>query len=132
MTTARFAAVASLLIAFPVHANPPPADSDDALRMRDYAEQVRNMKQPGGDVSCCSVADCRPVDSWRINRDGHYEVFIRRLTPEGHGWANGPDAYLEVPDEKVIHGSAIPEPVACWSRHPENKGFYCFTPGSGT
>lgn len=132
MTTARFAAVASLLIAFPVHANPPPADSDDALRMRDYAEQVRNMKQPGGDVSCCSVADCRPVDSWRINRDGHYEVFIRRLTPEGHGWANGPDAYLEVPDEKVIHGSAIPEAVACWSRHPENKGFYCFTPGSGT
>jgi hypothetical protein len=131
-TTRFFAAAALLLMAFQVNANPPSADSADAVRMKDYAGLVRGMKQPGGEVSCCSLADCRPVDNWRINRDGHYEVFIRKLTPDGHGWTNGPDAYVEVPDEKVIHGSAVPEPVACWTHHPENKGFYCFTPGSGT
>ena len=81
--TRFFAAAASLLIASNVHANPPPADSTDALRMRDYADKVRDMKQPGGDVSCCSEADCRPVDNWRVNKDGHYEVFIRKLTADG-------------------------------------------------
>ncbi len=134
MGTTRFfaAAAVSLSMACQANANPPPADSSDALRMREYADQIRDMKQPGGEVSCCSVADCRPVDTWRVNKDGHYEVFIRKLTADGHGWPNGPDAYVEVPDEKVIHGSRVPEPVACWTRHPENKGFYCFTPGSGT
>lgn len=49
-------AAASVLTAVSAHAAPPP-DADSAL-----APWYRGLMQPGTHISCCSLADCRPVD----------------------------------------------------------------------
>jgi hypothetical protein len=73
--------VGLLLIATPLHAAPPP-DADPAM-----APWFNSLRQPGSGISCCSIADCRPVDYRTV--DNHYEAFI-----EGE--------WRAVPPEKVI------------------------------
>lgn len=85
----------------------PPENADPAL-----APWFRSLAQPGTGLSCCSLADCRPVDA--------------RITPSGYQ-IRVDNRWLAVPPEKVLHGKENPtgKPVACVL----NGQVLCFVPG---
>ena len=85
----------------------PPENADPAL-----APWFRSLAQPGTGISCCSLADCRPVDA-RITPSG-YEILV-----------NG--QWLAVSPEKILHGKENPvgKAVACVL----NGQILCFVPG---
>jgi hypothetical protein len=99
-----------LLLAAPLHAAPPP-DADPAM-----APWFNSLRQPGSGISCCSIADCRPVDYRTV--DNHYEAFI-----EGE--------WRAVPPEKVITRADNPtgRAVVCWTKL---SGIMCFVRGPET
>src|SRR5207245_11556648 len=80
----------------------PPDNADPALH-----GWFESLKQPGSGVSCCSVADCRPVE-YRLAADG-YEAYLDTR-------------WIHVPDDKIIHGMV--NPIA--------RGVLCRSPLSGT
>src|ERR1700761_6489802 len=101
----RFAGlVAIACLARPAWAAPPP-DADPSL-----APWFNSLRQPWTNALCCSVADCRPVQS-RLN-DGHYEALI-----EGE--------WRQVPDRLILNRSDNPtgRAVACWT---PRVGILCF------
>ncbi len=106
------AAVAAVLLATasPLRAAPPP-DADPA-----QAPWFNSLRQPGSGISCCSIADCRPVD-YRTVGD-HYEAFI-----EGE--------WRAVPPEKVLTRADNPtgRAVVCWTKL---SGIMCFVRGPET
>jgi hypothetical protein len=83
----------------------PPQGADQSL-----APWYESLKQPGTRVGCCSIADCRPVES-RIVGD-HYEALI------GQEW-------LRVPPNRVLDHQPNPagRAVACWT---PQYGILCF------
>lgn len=91
-------------IAHPAFAAPPP-DADPSL-----APWFNSLRSPWTKALCCSMADCRPVDS-RINGT-HYEALI-----EGK--------WLVVPDDRILNRSDNPtgRAVACWT---PQAGIMCF------
>jgi hypothetical protein len=112
-TTRRWAfavPIFMLLIAAPLHAAPP-NDADPAM-----APWFNSLRQPGSGISCCSIADCRPVDYRTV--DNHYEAFI-----EGEWRAVPPDKVLTRADNPT--GRA----VVCWTKL---SGIMCFVRGPET
>jgi hypothetical protein len=107
---AFFWPVGLLLLAAPLRAAPPP-DADPAM-----APWFNSLRQPGSGISCCSIADCRPVDYRTV--DNHYEAFI-----EGE--------WRAVPPEKVITRADNPtgRAVVCWTKL---SGIMCFVRGPET
>jgi hypothetical protein len=111
----------------------------DAQAMQGYGPAIRQLIVPGYEAGCCDISDCRPAD-YRIRTENgrtQYEVFIRRLTPDGSGWEGGTNKWEPVPDEAVIppdQRKGIPFPVACWivARTSYHNGYLCFSPGSGS
>jgi hypothetical protein len=99
-----------LLAAVPLHAAPP-QDADPAM-----APWFNSLRQPGSGISCCSIADCRPVDYRTV--DNHYEAFI-----EGEWRAVPPDKVLTRADNPT--GRA----VVCWTKL---SGIMCFVRGPET
>jgi len=104
VTRLQVAVVALAFVAQPVLAAPPP-DADPAL-----APWFNSLRQPWTNALCCSMADCRPVDS-RLN-DGHYEALI-----EG-GWRR-------VPDHLILNRNDNPtgRAIVCWT---PQVGILCF------
>ena len=56
---------------------------------------------------------------------------------DGSGWEDGPDAWVEVPAERVTPPNLrppVPFGLACWRARKSfgSGGFTCFTPGTGT
>lgn len=102
--------VAVILSAVPAQAAMDPENADPSL-----APWFQQLKQPGTEASCCSIADCRQVE-YRSSGD-HYEVFIR-------------GAWTEVPNDKVLKNQSNPtgHGVACYT---EWQGVMCFVPASG-
>jgi hypothetical protein len=98
-------AAATVLAATGAAVAQPPANADPAL-----APWFRSLLQPGTEVSCCSVADCRPTE-YRVERD-HYEALI------GGNW-------LAVPADKVLQRTDNPtgHAVVCWT---PQRGIMCF------
>lgn len=98
------------MIATPLRAAPPP-DADPA-----QAPWFNSLRQPGSGISCCSMADCRPVDYRTV--DNHYEAFI-----EGE--------WRAVPPERVISRADNPtgRAVVCWTKL---SGIMCFVRGPET
>ncbi len=89
----------------------PPADADPTL-----APWFNSLRQPGSGISCCSIADCGPVD-YRTVAD-HYEAFI-----EGE--------WRVVPPDKVLKRADNPtgRAVVCWTKP---TGIMCFIRGPET
>lgn len=86
----------------------PPLSADPAL-----APWFQGLQQPSG-ASCCSEADCRPVES-RVT-DGHWEA----LLPDGR--------WLTIPHEKIIHPKSNPIGRAVLCASPVQPDvIYCFT-----
>jgi hypothetical protein len=86
----------------------PPDRVDPAL-----APWFESLKQPGTGAPCCSIADCRTVES-RQDRDG-YEVLI-----DGR-WNLSAPFWLRVPSNRIIDRID----------NPTNGGVVCFTPEAG-
>ncbi len=110
----RAASLAGLLacamLAAPSRAAPPP-DADPAM-----APWFNSLRQPGSGISCCSIADCRPVD-YRVV-DKHYEAYI-----EGE--------WRPVPPDKVLTRADNPtgRAIVCWTKL---SGIMCFVRGPET
>jgi hypothetical protein len=87
----------------------PPEHVDQNL-----AQWFQSLQQPDTGVSCCSIADCRPVDS-RVGPAG-YEVFLE-------------DEWQPVPKEKILEGKHNPlgRAVVCSS---QAMGILCFVRGT--
>lgn len=85
----------------------PPDNADPAL-----APWFRSLAQPGTGISCCSLADCRPVSA-RITPSG-YQILVNKR-------------WIAVPPEKILQGKENPtgKPVAC----VVNGEVLCFVPG---
>ncbi len=98
------------LSAIPGRSAPPP-NADPGL-----SAWFNSLRQPGTGASCCSIADCRPVD-YRLGPAG-YEVFID-------------NTWRPVPPDKVIHGKENPlgRAVVCWT---PAFGIMCFVRGTET
>lgn len=101
---------AAVLTATAVLAAPP--DNADPR----FAPWFEGLRQPGTGISCCSIADCRPVD-YRVGADG-YEVFI-----EGQ--------WHPIPADKILQGKDNPmgRAVVCWT---PARGVLCFVRGTET
>jgi hypothetical protein len=99
-----FATAAVAAFAVTATAQPPP-NANPA-----FAPWFRSLLQPGTNLSCCSIADCRAAD-YRIRRD-RYEVLI------GRRW-------LAVPPSKILQRTDNPtgRAIVCWT--PE-LGIMCF------
>jgi len=99
--------VGGLLLVYPALAAPPP-DADPSM-----APWFRGLHVPGTGTSCCSIADCRPVDSRIIG--GHYEVYV-----EGK--------WLVVPKDLILQREDNPtgRAVVCWT---PTAGILCFVRG---
>ena len=95
---------AALLLATAAAAQPPP-NADPTL-----APWFRSLLQPGTQISCCSLADCRATD-YRIRADG-YEALV------GGNW-------LLVPPEKILQRTDNPtgHAIVCWT---PQRGIMCF------
>jgi hypothetical protein len=76
-----------------------------------------SLKQPGSGVSCCSIADCRPVD-YKLDADG-YEALIETR-------------WVRVPDDKILHGKPNPTGHGVLCRSPISGTILCFVPASET
>lgn len=86
----------------------PPPDADPAL-----APWFQGLQSPSG-ASCCSLADCRPVDS-RV-KDGHYEALTEA------GW-------IAIPADKIIHPKSNPVGRAVLCASPAQPDLiFCFAP----
>lgn len=90
----------------------PPENADPALH-----GWFESLKQPGSGVSCCSIADCRPVE-YRLVSDG-YEAYLDTK-------------WVHVPDEKVLHGTSNPMARGIVCRSPISGTILCFVPASET
>jgi hypothetical protein len=90
----------------------PPDNADPALH-----GWFESLKQPGSGVSCCSIADCRPVE-YRLAADG-YEAYLDTR-------------WVHVPDDKIIHGMANPIARGVLCRSPISGTILCFVPASET
>jgi hypothetical protein len=90
----------------------PPENADPALH-----GWFESLKQPGSGVSCCSIADCRPVE-YRLVADG-YEAYLDTK-------------WVHVPDDKVLHGTVnlVARGIVC--RSPISGTILCFVPASET
>lgn len=76
-----------------------------------------SLKQPGSGASCCSIADCRPVD-YRMAENG-YEAFIDA-------------AWVPIPEKRVLHGEPNPTARAILCRSPLSGAILCFVPANET
>jgi hypothetical protein len=90
----------------------PPENADPALH-----GWFESLKQPGSGVSCCSIADCRPVE-YRLATDG-YEAYLDTK-------------WVHVPEDKVLHGTSNPMARAIVCRSPISGTILCFVPASET
>jgi hypothetical protein len=102
---ARCAVIASALLLASVAAAQPPPNADPSL-----APWFRSLLQPGTQISCCSLADCRTTE-YRIRADG-YQALV------GGNW-------LSVPPEKILQRTDNPtgRAIVCWTAQ---RGIMCF------
>lgn len=130
----RAAAVAALLVLGTIGqalARPPPGTDMNSPAAHWYS----GLKQPVTGYTCCSIADCRPVDE-RIGPHGHYEIRLRATAD----LPQAPSHWWQVPDKAVLHGHTNPtgEPIACYDLRRDGTGsvagitFFCFVPDAGT
>ena len=90
----------------------PPENADPAL-----APWFESLKQPGSGVSCCSIADCRPVE-YRLAAGGYEALLDAR--------------WVHVPENRILHRTANPLARAMVCRSPISGTILCFVPASET
>jgi hypothetical protein len=93
----------------------PPEGADPAL-----APWFQSLQTSGGG-SCCSQADCRPVEA-RLTEQAQWEVLIG---PQYHDFPGGPPFWVQVMPNRILNKTDNPlgRPVACWR---SMQGVLCF------
>ena len=76
-----------------------------------------SLKQPGSGISCCSIADCLPVD-YKMETEGYEALIEARWVP--------------IPGDKVLHGKPNPTGRAILCRSPISGTVLCFVPAGET
>lgn len=102
-----FVLLGLLLVASATLGRPPPgADPSGAT-----AQWYKSLTQNSG-ASCCSNADCRPVEAYTVK--GHW---IARVDTGTFG-EGAPNNWVEIPDTAILHDrvSIEDKPVLCWHR----------------
>jgi hypothetical protein len=102
--------LAALCVAVAAFADPP----SGALTTGPIHDWFQSLEVPGTNTSCCSEADCRPVD-YRLADKG-YEVFIE-------------NEWRAVPEDRVLHGKTNPTGRGILCRMPYSGVILCFVPG---
>lgn len=89
------------------------ARDDGRYAQAPHRDWFRSLKQPGTEVSCCDVSDCKPVEARTTN--GRWEAFID-------------NRWVEVPDGKILQSKSNPtgSAVACYTALGESVHFFCF------
>jgi hypothetical protein len=102
---ASLALAATLIVGTAAAVAQPPPNSNPTL-----APWFRSLLQPGTNLSCCSIADCRATE-YRIDHN-RYEALI------GRRW-------LVVPPDKILQRTDNPtgRAVVCWT---PQLGIMCF------
>lgn len=105
-------AVLALSVAFTPIQAAPPEQTDPAL-----SGWIDSLKQPGTGVSCCSIADCGPVE-YRLGTDG-YEALLEAR-------------WMRVPDNRILRGVSNPLARGVLCRSPISGTILCFVPANET
>lgn len=100
----------------------PPENADPAL-----SPWFKSLEQPGTGISCCSIADCRPVE-WRTTAAGGYEALV---TKENFAPNVDQSRWVDIPPDKVLQRTDNPtgRAVMCWR---PSTGVMCFIRGTET
>jgi hypothetical protein len=88
----------------------PPENADPALH-----GWFESLKQPKTGISCCSTADCRPVQ-YRLAPDGYEALLDAR--------------WIRVPADRILHQISNPTGRAILCRSPISGSILCFVPAS--
>jgi hypothetical protein len=143
---------AALTIGKPAHAAPPP---DSTGQFRDW---FRSLRVPGSpSMMCCTIADCRMVDSRLNPATKQYEAKVVRekfqnalqhsilyehdskaFEDASRIWAKSwierfgdiSDVWIEIPQERTkLIDNPTGRAVLCWSVwYSEFNGVFCFVP----
>jgi len=111
----RWLTACVLIVVAARFASAPAAPPDGADPNSPVGKWFQSLKQPGSGASCCSIADCRPVD-YRMGTGG-YEAKL-----DGD--------WVHVPEERILHGQTNPTARAIVCRSPVNGSILCFVPAS--
>jgi len=78
-----------------------------------HNDWFRSLKQPGSEISCCDVSDCRPVEARTVA--GKWEAEIE-------------NRWVEVPPAKILQSKSNPlgRAVACYWANGETIQWFCF------
>ena len=90
----------------------PPEGADPNSQIGQW---FQSLKQPGSGISCCSIADCRPVE-YRLVSDG-YEALLDK-------------DWVRIPDQAILHGHSNPTARGILCRAPVSGTILCFVPAS--
>ena len=148
--------LAALPIAVSAHATPPPDASGQ------YSDWFRSLTVPGSpSTPCCSVADCRMVESRWNDRTRHYEARVVRdvfsnalrnsplyvddidafqearwiwISKWITDYGDVPEIWIEIPEARInLANNPTGHAVLCWSTfYPDFNGVFCFIPYQGT
>jgi hypothetical protein len=111
-------ALAVAVVALAVLALPGSADATSPERGDSALKGwIESLKQPGTGVSCCSVADCGPVD-YRLASDGYEALLDAR--------------WVRVPDSRILRGISNPMARGVLCRSPISGTILCFVPAHDT
>jgi hypothetical protein len=152
----RFICLLAMILAeVPAYAAPPPDASGQ------FREWFRSLTVPGSPgTPCCTVADCRMVESRWNDQTRHYEAKVVRelfsnalrnsplyanddtaLQKAQRVWiskwitayGDAPETWIEIPDAKVTQpNNPTGRAVLCWSTfYPDFNGVFCFIPYQG-
>jgi len=141
-----------LLEIITLHAAPPP---DASGRYHDW---FRSLTVPGStSTPCCTVADCRMVDSRWNGQTQHYEAKVVReafsnalrssplyesdpaafqkaqliwLSKWMAAYGDVPETWIEIPEARINPtDNPTGHAVLCWSTfYPDFNGVFCFIP----
>lgn len=116
MVGGAIAAIIVLISTMSFAAPPPGTDLNSPT-----SKWFESLKQPGTGIGCCSISDCRPVDSDQ-DADGTFIAIIEKKQ-------------VKIPKDKVLlTRNPIGKAVACYTIYwdppeVEHINILCFVPG---
>lgn len=128
----KFMLTAALLFSFHSYAAPPLGQPVNP-EMHDW---YQSLKDPNG-VSCCNEADCRSIEEYNQDKEGHWHVLIPRDVFTDTEWNKAAwknnfgdveGIWETIPDSKVIFKLTNPTGKAQLCFQVYNNYIYCFLP----
>jgi hypothetical protein len=151
MTMRSIWLLGALHVAMSAHAAPPPDANGQ------YRDWFQSLMVPGSSIPCCTVADCRMVESrWNDQTQHHEAKVIRDVFSNAlrnsplyeknaaayqeakriwignwiTSYGDVPEAWIEIPDARInLTSNPTGRAVLCWSTfYRKFNGVFCFIP----